>query len=253
MTNLPCSVISKLVISFCFLSAMACPAKGQDLDSLRRANLFKFNLLHPFDLDNGFSLAYEHVGEKRNAFHVEWGYGYSNWNLWKSDEDARWNERYGYFHQFRSRIEYRKYTSSIAKGRSICEGPYYGFELLNKFAIRHHPMEVGREYYEYMPTYYELVPATTRKFVSGVHFKLGLQTKLSKNPENPKHPMVIDFFLGLGVRVIYNTSTVTDDSGYSFSFGNSEYPRTLGTIYQGRNHLHPSISGAFGLRLGRLW
>ncbi|MGR3809119.1 hypothetical protein [Jiulongibacter sp. NS-SX5] len=202
--------------------------------------------LHLFDLDNGFSLAYEVSNNGHDAFQIEAGYGHSNANLWLGMEDFLYLDEYRGFHIFRVRVEWKKYFKK--ENRIPPNGGYYAFDILGKYVFKNSSIDIGREPIARQPQYFEKVGGKIRKQVGGAHFKIGKQMPIGSGYEEVKL-WYLDVFCGLGFRLIHNS--ISYENPRSDDQVNFYDLKSFGTVITQRDRVIPVISGTLGLKIGK--
>jgi hypothetical protein len=209
--------------------------------------LLKVSPLHVFDLDNGISLAFENSKDGIRSFQLEAGYGHSDANLWLTMDDFADYEQFGGYQLFRVRAEWRKYFKK--PDTKPPGGLYYAFDFLGKHVFKNEDLEVGRQPIAGQPQYFEKVEGKVKKTVGGFHFKIGNQIPLNSGYSD-KTDWYLDLFAGLGFRVVYNSFT------YPFEEASDQINtfnvRSLGTIITRKDRPVPVVSGAFGLKIGKI-
>lgn len=209
--------------------------------------VIKVSPLHIFDLDNGLSFAFENSKNGIKSFQLEAGYGHSNANLWLAIEDFVDYEQFGGYQLIRVRTEWRKYFKK--SGQFPPEGAYYAFDFLGKYVFKKEEFSVGRELIAGRPQYFEKVEGKIKKSVGGFHFKIGRQISL-RSGYSAQSDWYLDLFGGLGFRVVYNSfSYPLKQAGDQI---NTFDVRSLGTIITRKNQAVPVVSGAFGLKIGKV-
>lgn len=224
---------------------------AQSTDSISTPTSFtiiKTSPLAVFDLDNSLTIGFEKSIGINKSVQVEAGYGNSNWNLWaQSDNFIDSRDDFRDYNIGRIRTEWRRYN--FADLGKLPEGNYIGIEGFFKYVGKKDFFQVGREVINFQPTYFEFVEGNKRKIVGGTHVKLGRQSFIfNDNPiEEPR--FLLDFYIGLGFRIIDYRFTYDDKKPEDTVPFNSN--RLFGTIAD-INQTTPLISGTLGFKLGYL-
>lgn len=210
--------------------------------------VIKTSPLSVFDLDNSFTIGVEKSINKNQSYQVEIGYGNSNWNLWtRSGNFIDSRNEFENFNIIRLRTEWRRYR--FRNIGTLPEGGYFAVEGFFKYVGKRDFYNVGREVIGGQPSFFEFVEGNKRKIVGGTHFKLGWQSFVfNDNPDKEPH-FLLDFYVGLGFRIIDYRFTYDDQNpDDTLAFQSSRLFGTIAPV----NETSPLVSGTLGFKLGYL-
>lgn len=152
--------------------------------------IWKFCPLSLIDLTPSVQFGVEYPLKEKYTMQHQLGYIS---NFWFSDLDAN-NKTYG----GRFKTELRRYIGE--RKRSQIDR-YFALDFMYKYLYK----KDERFFWRYSSAFQEQIAYHTDKHVVAVHLKFGFQEPLGKH-------MVFDYFLGAGIRHIYNISDIPDDA-----------------------------------------
>jgi hypothetical protein len=237
------------ILALLYIFSTGCTFAQRDSVVVRTPfTVLKTSPLSIFDLDNSFTIGIERSINKNQSVQAEIAYGNSNWNLWtRSDDFINGRSEFRDFNIFWARTEWRRYR--FANIGTLPEGNYVAVEAFFKYVGKRDFFEVGRGAINFQPSYFEFVEGNKRKIVGGTHFKLGRQSFIFDDNPSKEPRFLLDFYIGLGFRIIDYRFTYDDKSPEDTIPINSN--RLFGTIAN-VNETTAFVSGTLGFKLGYL-